>query len=214
MDSKQQASKVIKLLKKEYPKAKIALSSDTPIQLLVAVILSAQCTDKRVNIVTATLFKKYKAVTDFASADLLTFQQEIKSTGFYRNKAKNIIAAAKMIKKDFNGKIPDNMEDLLKLPGVARKTANIVLSNVYGVVIGIPVDTHMLRINFRLGLTTNTDPNKIEQDLMQIVPKNMWKDYSYHIIEHGRAVCKAPTPICSKCILKKICPKKGVIKSY
>ena len=214
MNPKHNAAKILSLLKKEYPKAKIALSSRTPIQLLVAVILSAQCTDKRVNIVTKGLFRKYKTVSDFANAKQKVFEQEIRSTGFYRNKAKNIIATANMIQKDFNGKIPSSMENMLKLPGVARKTANIVLGNVYGVVTGIPVDRHMKRVNFRLGLTKNTNPEKIEKDLMQIIPKKEWKRYSYYIISHGRAVCKAPTPICSKCILNKICPKNGVTKQF
>ena len=213
MTPKQRAAKVINLLKKEYPAAKIALYSNNPMQLLVAVILSAQCTDKMVNIVTKHLFKKYKTVDGFAKADLNTFQNEIRSTGFYRNKAKNIIATARIIQKDFNGKIPDNMDDLLKLKGVARKTANIVLSNVYGVLAGIAIDTHMKRVNYRLGLTDNTNPDKIEQDLMKIIPKKLWNRYTYLIIEHGRAVCKAPVPACSKCVLSKVCPRKGVVKS-
>jgi len=214
MNTKHQAAKILKILKKEYPQAKIALSSRTPIQLLVAVILSAQCTDKRVNMVTSTLFKKYRTVADFANAKQKIFEQEIRSTGFYRNKTKNILAAAKMIQADFNGQIPNSMEDMLKLPGVGRKTANIVLANVHGVISGIPVDTHQRRVNYRLGLTNNTTPEKIEKDLMKIIPKKEWKRYSHYIISHGRAVCKAPTPICSKCVLNKICPKNGVTKRY
>ena len=204
MDTK--AKKITQLLKKEYPQARIALKTTTPIQLLVAVILSAQCTDKRVNIVTATLFKKYKTVADFANADLKTFQQEIKSTGFYRNKAKNIIAAANMIQKDFNGKIPNTMDDILKLPGVARKTANIVLGSVYGVVEGIAIDTHCIRLSQRWGLTKNKDAVKIEQDLMKIIPKKDWDKFSLMTIQHGRQVCYARKPNCAGCFLNKICP--------
>ena len=200
------ATRILKLLKKEYPRTKIALKSRTPIQLLVSVILSAQCTDKRVNIVTATLFKKYKTVADFANADLKTFQQEIRSTGFYRNKAKNIIATAKMIQKDFNGKVPNNMEDMLKLSGVARKTANIVLGSVYGIVEGIAIDTHCIRLTQRWGLTKNKDAVKIEQDLMKIIPKKDWDKFSLMTIQHGRQVCYARKPNCSECFLNKICP--------
>ncbi len=204
------AEEIIRILKKEYKEAKISLNSSNLVQLLVAVILSAQCTDKRVNIVTAKLFRKYKTASDFAGADLKKFEQEIRPTGFYRNKAKNIINSARIIAEEFNGKVPDTMESLLKLPGVARKTANIVLSNAYGKLEGIAVDTHMRRLNYRLGLTKNTDPDKIEQDLMKIVPRKMWNTYTYLIIEHGRAVCKAPVPYCIKCILNKMCPKQGV----
>ncbi len=206
------ASRILSILKKEYGEAKISLKSSNHVQLLVAVILSAQCTDKRVNIVTAELFRKYKTASDFAGADLKTFEQEIRPTGFYRNKAKNIINSARIIVKEFNSKVPDTMESLLKLPGVARKTANIILSNAYGKLEGIAVDTHMRRLNYRLGLTKNTDPDKIEQDLMKIVPRRMWNTYTYLIIEHGRAVCKAPVPLCSRCVLNRICPKNGVTK--
>lgn len=206
------AEEVVRLLKNEYPKARISLSFSNPVQLLVAVILSAQCTDKRVNIVTAELFRKYKTASDFAGADLKTLEQEIRPTGFYRNKAKNIINSAGIIVKEFNGKVPDTMEGLLELPGVARKTANIVLSSAYGKVEGIAVDTHMRRVNYRLGLTKNTDPDKIEQDLMKIIQRKFWNTYTYQIIEHGRAVCRAPVPFCSKCVLNRICQKNGVTK--
>lgn len=213
MGTKQRTVAAIKLLKKEYPHAQISLKYKTPMQLLAAVILSAQCTDKRVNIVTEELFKKYKTPSDFAKAEQKTFEQEIKSTGFYRNKAKNIIASAKLIDGKFGGKIPDKMEELLTLPGVARKTANITLSNLYGKNCGIAVDTHMKRVNYRLGLTKNTNPDKIEADLMKIIPREMWGSYTHLIIQHGRAVCKAPVPMCSKCVLNKICPKQGVAKN-
>lgn len=204
--------KIIQLLQKEYPNAKIALKFSNPLEILVATILSAQCTDERVNKVTAELFKKYKTVDDYANADIKKFEQEIKSTGFYKMKAKNIINAAKMIKEKFGGKVPDNMEDLLKLPGVARKTANVVLSNAYGKVEGIVVDTHVRRLSYRIGLTKNTDPNKIEQDLMKIVPKDKWFIFPYLLIDHGRKVCTARKPLCDKCIIEKYCSKNLKIK--
>ncbi len=212
MDAKKRAAAVIRILKNEYPKAKISLNYGNHVQLLVSVILSAQCTDKRVNIVTGSLFRKYKKAKDFANANLRKFQREIRPTGFYRNKGKNIIASAKMIQKEFKGKVPDRMEDLLKLPGVARKTANVVLGNAYGIVEGVVVDTHCKRVSYRLGLTSSTAPEKSEKELMRIIPKEDWSSYGYLAIAHGRAVCKAPVPLCSKCVLSRICPKKGVAK--
>lgn len=206
MEKKERIKKILNLLKKEYPKAKIALEFKNPLEILVATILSAQCTDARVNMVTKNLFKKYKTVKDYANADLKEFEQEIRSTGFYRNKAKNIINSAKIILKDFGGKVPDTMQDLLKLPGVARKTANIVLYNGFGKVEGIPVDTHVKRLANRLGLTENSEPEKIEEDLMKILDKSEWGNFSYYLIEHGRKVCDARSPKCSICILNKLCP--------
>ena len=206
MNAKQRAAKIINLLKTEYPEAKIALKSVTPVQLLVAVILSAQCTDRQVNKVTASLFKKYKTAKDFANANLKTFQHEIRSTGFYRNKAKNIIASAKMVQKDFKGKVPDSMEDMLKLPGVARKTANIVLAGVYGVTAGIAIDTHCIRLTQRWGLTKNKDAVKIEQDMMSLIPKKDWERFSLMTIKHGREICYARKPDCKGCFLNRICP--------
>ena len=206
MDTKK-VNQIIKILKKEYPKAKIALEFSNPLEILVATILSAQCTDERVNKVTKSLFKKYKTVQDYANADLKKFEQEIKSTGFYHNKAKNIISSAKMIIEKFNGKVPDKMEDLLTLPGVARKTANIVLGNAYGIVEGIAVDTHVRRLSQRLGFTKNDDPLKIEQDLMKIIPKSNWFIISYLLIEHGRKICDARKPKCSVCVISDLCPK-------
>ena len=209
----QYAARILGILKKSYPRAKIALGYSNPLELLIAVMLSAQCTDKRVNIVTQSLFRKYRTLTDFVNADIRELEQDIRSTGFYRNKAKNIKASCQIILEEFGGRVPDSMQDILKLPGVARKTANIVLGNAYGVIDGIAVDTHVSRLSQRLGLSANHDPNKIEQDLMGLYPKNIWLDLTYYIIEHGRAVCKAPTPICSHCQLSKLCPKKGVKKS-
>jgi len=182
---------IISLLDKAYPAAQIALKFKDPLQLLVSTILSAQCTDSRVNMVTERIFKKYKTVQDYAQADIKTFQQDIRSTGFYRNKAKNIIAAAQMIIRDFNGKVPDTMEGLIRLPGVARKTANIVLYNAFGKIEGIAVDTHVRRLSQRIGLSSHNDPQKIEQDLMRLIDKNLWGRISYLLIEHGRRVCTA-----------------------
>ena len=207
------AEKVFSILNKEYPKAKIVLTHHDPLQLLISVILSAQCTDIRVNIVTKNLFKKYRKAEDYAYGNLDDLKQMIRSTGFYNAKAKNIQNTCKIIIEKHNGKVPDTMDSLLELPGVARKTANIVLSNAFGKIEGIAVDTHVKRITYRLGLTKNTNPVKIEQDLMKILPKDKWNHYTYLIIEHGRAICKAPNPICSKCVLNKECPKSSVIKN-
>ena len=205
-DRKTRASTVIRLLEKEYPRARIALNHSNPLELLVATILSAQCTDERVNIVTRTLFKKYTRAEDYAKADLTELERDIKSTGFYRNKAKNIKQTGRILVDKFNGQIPRTMEEMLELPGVARKTANIVLQNAYGVVEGIAVDTHVRRVSKRLGLTENEDPNKIEQDLMKIIPKNKWMRITDLLITLGRNVCIAKKPKCGTCVLNKICP--------
>lgn len=183
---RRRAAEILRRLIKTYPKAKIALKYGNNIQLLVAVILSAQCTDKKVNEVTAKLFKKYRKVSEFANADLKTFEQEIKSTGFYRAKAKSIITSAKILKKDFGGKLPRTMADMLKLRGVARKTANIVLGNAYGVVEGIAVDTHVRQFANYCALSFEHDPNKIEQDLMKLFPKKEWFGLTYKIIDFNR----------------------------
>ncbi len=206
VDKKARLMKIIKLLEKEYPKVKTALHYSSPLEILVATILSAQCTDKRVNIVTKSLFKKYNTPEDYANADLAELEQEIRSTGFYRNKAKNIKNAGKMLVEKFDSQVPRTMEEILELPGVARKTANIVLSNAYGVIVGIAVDTHVRRLSKRLGLTENTNPDKIEADLMQIVPESHWKSITNLLISHGRNVCQARKPKCSICTLNKICP--------
>jgi endonuclease-3 len=203
-------NRILILLKKEYPGATTALLHRNVLQLLVATILSAQCTDARVNMVTKTLFKKYKSASDFSSANLKIFEQDIRSTGFYHNKAKNIIDAARIIVEKFNGKVPDSMEKLVQLPGVARKTANIVLSHGYGKIEGIAVDTHVRRLSFRLGLTKNEDPVKIEIDLMKITSKKEWVHLSDLLIAHGRAICVAAKPKCLECILNKLCPSKKI----
>ncbi|HIK00915.1 TPA: endonuclease III [archaeon] len=207
---KSRATKIVSILEKTYPRAKIVLWYKNNFELLVSVILSAQCTDKQVNKVTEKLFKKYHTVKDYATANQKEFEQDIRSTGFYRNKTKNVIGAAKMIIEKFGGKVPNTMEELLQLPGVARKTANIVLGNAFGIVEGIAVDTHMRRVNFRLGLTKQTTPEKIEQDLMALLPKEKWFNYTYYVIEHGRAICDAKKPLCKECQFNKLCPKNGV----
>jgi len=202
---KEQALKILCFLKKQYPSAKIAIRFENPTQLLVATILSAQCTDKRVNIVTSLLFKKYKTIKDYASANRKKFESEIRSTGFYRNKAKNIIEAAKIIRIKFNNNVPDNMKDLISLPGVARKTANIILQNAYGKVEGIAVDTHVRRLSQRIGFTKETNQDKIENDLMNIFPRKYWSLINYLLVEHGRTICHARKPKCAVCIINKFC---------
>jgi endonuclease III len=204
---------VYNTLKKVYPFSKISLNYSNNLELLIAVMLSAQCTDKRVNIVTKVLFKRYASVNEYANAELNELKSIVKSTGFYNSKAKNIQNSCKIIIEKYDGKVPDTMSKLVELPGVGRKTANIVLSNAFGKNIGIAIDTHMIRINSRLGFTKQTSPDKIEQNLIKQLPKKLWNKYTYVIIEHGRAVCKAPTPICSKCILEDQCSKISVTKS-
>ncbi len=210
----ERAEKILFLLKKKYPKAKTALAFGNPLELLVSTILSAQCTDVRVNIMTRELFKKYKSADDYASADVKKFEQQIHSTGFFRSKAKNIIASAKIISEKYGGKVPDTMEKTVALPGVARKTANIVLSGAYRKLEGIAVDTHVKRVSFRLGLTKNKDPAKIEQDLMKIIPKKDWWVFSNIIIFHGRETCDARRPFCSKCVLNKHCPSAFKVEGH
>lgn len=197
--------KILDILNREYPEAvSTSLRHRDAFQLLVSTILSAQSTDKLVNKVTPGLFKKYKGPRDFASANIIQLQEDIKSTGFYRNKAKSIIYCSKDIVTRFKGKIPDNIEDLTSLHGVGRKTANVVLANIFGKQ-AIIVDTHVKRISQRLGLTINSDPVKIEFDLMKIIPEDYWSSYSHRIIEHGRAVCLARSPKCNICRLLKYC---------
>lgn len=198
--------KIIKLLKKQHPEAKCALRHKNTLELLISTILSAQCTDQRVNIVTEKLFKKYKNAKDYAKANLKEFEKEIYSTGFYRNKAKNIIAACNIIDKKHKGKVPKDFNQLLELPGVARKTANCVMGTAFNIPSGIVVDTHVSRITQRLGLTKNTDPNKIEQDLIKIIPKDNWIMFSHWLIWHGRKICDARKPRCEICLLNKLCP--------
>jgi endonuclease-3 len=201
-----QAAEVIRRLEKEYPGASIALRHASPLELLVATILSAQATDVGVNKVTPGLFGKYRTVADYANADREQFEQEIRSTGFYRNKAKNIINTARTLLDNFGGQVPRTMAELVTLPGVARKTANIVLYNAYGVIDGIAVDTHVGRLAQRLGLSACKDTVKIERDLMKQVPRQKWGRFSNLLIDHGRAVCTARKPKCDICLLNDICP--------
>ena len=203
---KKTSGKIFKILNDAYPRVTTTLIYKTPLELLVSTILSAQCTDVRVNTVTQELFKKYRIVEDYAQAELHAFEQDIRSTGFYKNKAKNIIATAKMLIKDFSGQVPDDMVSLVKLPGVARKTANIVLLHAYGKVQGIAVDTHVKRVSGRLGLTNNVNPEKIEKDLMCLFDRRQWKKLSNLLIEHGRKICKARKPLCASCLLANMCP--------
>jgi endonuclease-3 len=201
------ARRIVRLLARQYRDARCALNHESPLQLLIATVLSAQCTDKKVNEVTVPLFKKYKTVDDFAKADLKTFEREIHSCGFYRAKAKNILNAAKMIKEKFGGKIPRDMEEIIQLPGVARKTGNIVLGNAYGIVEGIAVDTHVRRVSRHLGLTNHENPERIEQDLMKLFDKKDWFTLTYLFIEYGRNIHTAKKPIpCSQGSLKGLCP--------
>ena len=196
---KRRARKVLKILKKRHPEVKTALRHKNQIQLLVATILSAQCTDKQVNKVTPALFARYKNVKDFAESDIKELQGYVRSTGFYRNKAKNIKASSQKIISDFNGKVPKTMEELITLPGVARKTANIVLSCGFGIIEGIAVDTHVKHTSKAMGLTKHTNPDKIEQDLMQLIPKKDWDTFSLLLIHHGREYCKSPKAKCTEC---------------
>ena len=201
----EKVNKIIKILDKEYGDVDIALNFSNVFELMVATILSAQCTDKRVNIVTSTLFKKYKTIKDYADADLKEFENDIKSTGFYRNKAKNIIETANIVLNKFDGVVPKTMEELTTLKGVARKTANIVLGSGYVINVGIAVDTHVIRLTNLIGLSKNSDPKKIEKDLMKIIPKKYWKNISFMIQTLGRRVCIARRPKCDICPINKLC---------
>ncbi|MFM7325318.1 MAG: endonuclease III [Nodosilinea sp.] len=202
----QRAREILARLQKLYPDATCSLNYTTTLQLLVATILSAQCTDQRVNQVTPALFQRYADAQALAEADLLDLQALVKSTGFYRNKAKNIQAACRKIVQEFGGEVPQTMAELLTLPGVARKTANVVLAHGYGINAGVTVDTHVKRLSQRLGLTKHQDPAKIEQDLMKLLPQPDWENWSIRLIYHGRAVCMARRPNCQACLLADLCP--------
>ncbi len=203
---KERSKQVLRILKKRYPQAGCSLLHADPLELLVATILSAQCTDKRVNEVTKTLFKKYRSAEDYSNADIATFENEIRSTGFFRNKAKSILSMAQALVEDHDGEVPDSMEALVKLPGVGRKTANVVLGNAFGINAGIVVDTHVKRISNRLLFTKNQDPNKIEKDLIELVPKKEWTLWPHLLIHFGREICQARKPKCEDCPLAKLCP--------
>ena len=208
---KAQANKVMELLEKEHEDAKIALNYKNPLELLIATMLSAQATDKQINAITPKLFRKYRIAEDYANADLAELEQDIKSSGFYHNKAKNLKNLAKLLVEKHNSQVPKTMEDLVELPGIARKTANIVLFNAYGIISGIAVDTHVRRLAQRLGLTENNNQDKIEKDLMKIVPKKKWMRITDLLIFHGRRVCTARKPRCSACVLNEICPSALVL---
>lgn len=205
-DLKKHTAEIIKRLKKAYPDAHCELNYTTPFELLIATILSAQCTDKRVNIVTADLFRKYRGPRDFIDASQTELERDIHSTGFYRNKTKNIKAASERLVNVYGGEVPQTMDDLLTLGGVARKTANVVLGNAFGIAGGVVVDTHVSRVSQRLGLTANTSPEKIERDLEQLVPKKHWIMFPHWLIFHGRRTCHARKPNCPECPLLNICP--------
>jgi endonuclease-3 len=208
--SKKRARQVAELLKKEYPKAECALVHDTPFELLIATILSAQCTDERVNIVTKDLFSKYSTSAALSAVPIPRLEKLIQSTGFFRNKAKNIHGCCMKLVEEHGGEVPAEMEKLVKLPGVGRKTANVVLGTAFGIATGVVVDTHVTRLSQRLGLTEHEDAVKIERDLIQQLPSEEWINFSHRLIWHGRRICKARKPLCGSCVLEKICPKVGV----
>jgi endonuclease-3 len=209
-DKKAQASRVVRRLKADYPAATCALENETPFELLVATILSAQCTDVRVNMVTPDLFRRWPTAREMAGAPVKQLEKVIQSTGFFRNKAKNIKAASQAIVEQHGGEVPRDMDQMVALPGVGRKTANVVLGTAFGMATGVVVDTHVTRVSRRLGLTEHADPIKIEQDLMQLLPKSEWVDFAHRMIHHGRQICVARKPKCPLCSMKAFCPRIGV----
>lgn len=213
MGEKKKAGEVLVLLKKQYPHARYYLNFSTPQQLVVATILSAQCRDDVVNACAAKLFKRYRTVKDFAHAKLSELEKDMSSITFFRNKAKAVKEACRVIADDHGGKVPDDMDKLIALPGIGRKTANAILQNAFDKVEGVIVDTHVIRLSQRLGFTTQKNPEKIEQDLMGLFPRSAWKKIPWLMKNHGRVVCTAPTPKCKECTLFKLCPKIGVQKS-
>jgi endonuclease-3 len=204
------AKRIVRQLARMYPDARCALDFESPLELLIATVLSAQCTDKRVNMVTPALFRRYPAAKAYARASPRELEKMIASTGFFRNKTKSIMAACHKIVDEHGGEVPGTMEELIKLPGVGRKTANVLLGNAFGTP-GLTVDTHMIRVNRRLGLTRHTDAVKIEHDLMKLIPQKEWTLYSHRIIHHGRTICQARSPACESCELARLCPKIGVL---
>jgi len=212
---KQRVQKIIRLLKRAYPDAKCSLDHSNAFELLIATILSAQCTDARVNIVTQDLFRKYRKPQDYLRVSPKELEQDIRTTGFFRNKTKSIQGTAKVLTEQYGGKVPETIEELLELPGVARKTANVVLGNAFGISSGVVVDTHVTRLSHRLGLSAQKTAEKIEQDLIAMVPKKDWVIFPHLMIAHGRAICKARNPLCAECVVEKLCPssylKTGVI---
>lgn len=210
VEAKRQAQRVVKRLRTDYPDARCSLDFDTPLELLVATVLSAQCTDERVNQVTKKLFQKYPTASHYARAKRSQLERDIQSTGFFRNKAKSIQGICKTLVDEYDGEVPAKMDDLVALPGVGRKTANVVLGTAFGKSTGVVVDTHVARLSTRLGLTAQKDPNKIERDLMEQIPKKEWVHFAHRMIQHGRRVCKARRPLCDDCSLARWCPRVGV----
>lgn len=208
--TKQRALEILVRLKRLYPVAPCTLNYQTPVQLLVATMLSAQCTDERVNQVTPALFSRFPDATALANADLAELENLVRSTGFYRNKAKNIQATCRILVKEYGAQVPPSMPQLLQLPGIARKTANVVLSHAYGINAGVTVDTHVKRLSYRLGLTDRTDPIHIEQDLMRLLPSEEWENFSIRLVYHGRAICKARSPACQACLIADLCPSANL----
>jgi endonuclease-3 len=209
-DAKKHAAAIVRLLKREYPDVECALVHDTPFELLIATILSAQCTDERVNIVTKDLFAKYPTPAKLFAVPIKQLEKLIQSTGFFRNKAKNIHNCCEKLVNEHGGEVPAELEKLIELPGVGRKTANVVLGTAFDIASGVVVDTHVTRLSQRLGLTEHEDAVKIERDLAAIVPKKEWIDFSHRLIWHGRRICKARKPLCEQCVLNQLCPKIGV----
>jgi endonuclease-3 len=207
---KEQAKRVVRALRADYSDAQCALTHRTPLELLIATILSAQCTDERVNIVTKDLFRTYRTAADFAAAPLPDLEKAIQSTGFFRNKARNIKAACQELSDRYGGQVPQDLDALVALPGIGRKTANVVLGTAFGLPTGVVVDTHVTRISRRLGLTEQKDAVKIERDLMELLPKKEWINYSHRMIHHGRRICQARKPKCDECSMQGFCPKIGV----
>ena len=207
---KRRVGRIVGLLKQEYPEARCSLDHGNALELLVATILSAQCTDERVNVVTSSLFRKYRTWEDYAAAPAAELEADIRPTGFFRNKAKSIQGACRLIGERHGGSVPRSMGELLELPGVARKTANVVLGNAYGIASGVVVDTHVSRLSARLGLSGEKAPEKIERDLAGLLPESDWIDFPHLLIAHGRKVCKARNPLCGECVLVKLCPSAFV----
>lgn len=209
-DEANRVDRIVKILKKTYPEAPCALNHESPFQLIVATILSAQCTDERVNLVTPALFARFPTPEALAKASQPDVESLIRSTGFFRNKATNLLGMAKAVVQQHHGEIPNSMEQLVKLPGVGRKTANVVLGTAFGIAAGVVVDTHVKRLSNRLGLTTSQNPEKIEQDLMKILPAKEWINFSHRLIHHGRRICDARKPKCRECPLISCCPRVGL----
>jgi endonuclease-3 len=209
-DAKKHAAEIVRLLRREYPDATCSLTFTNPLELLVATVLSAQCTDERVNLVTEDLFRKYRDAADYARVPIAELEKDIQSTGFFRNKAKSIQNCCRLLAEHHDGQVPRSIEQLVELPGIGRKTANVILGTAFGIASGVVVDTHVARLSRRMGLSTNKDPEKIERDLMAAVPRKEWVALAHRMIQHGRRVCNARKPKCEACALSSVCPKIGV----